>query len=505
VNKHTRRVQVPQPHADIEDEPTGVCMELLLRIDRLLAQALAQPGSSAQVAPAIVRAVCEPLGWTCGALWSRDDSAPDRLVCLGAWGIDTAAMRAHLDLMRGRRPILSTSSISGAAWLNAAPVWVADMAEDPQFRRVPATMRAGLRSALALPVAAGDQVLGVVEVCSTGVHARDERLLDGVRLLGGQIAQFLLRAQAQQQLADSQGRMRRLVALSSDWVWEQDDELRFTKVDGRGVTRSGAEMAPEMIGRRCWEVAGLVPASGEWDALRATLERRDALRDFACVYRDPEGRVLHISIHGEPTHDASGRFTGYCGTVRDLTLQRQAAQRIQYLATHDELTGLPNRATLRQLVNQAIELAKRYERRFAVFMLNIDRFKRMNDGLGREAADALLRELAARLRKHLRASDVVARLDGDEFAVLAHELLTPQHAEPIVRKLMEVVSEPLTIQGQDFRVSACIGVASYPQDAQDEPTLMKQAGLALRAAKKEGMDKFRFCERSIQGKVQQVL
>ena len=129
-----------------------------------------------------------------------------------------------------------------------------------------------------------------------------------------------------------------------------------------------------------------------------------------------------------------------------------------------------------------------------MLLLNIDRFQRMNDGLGREAGDALLRELAARLQKQLRASDVVARLDGDEFAVLAHELPTPQDAEPIARKLLEAVSAPVVIQGQEFRVTAGAGIVTYPQDAQDERSLMKQANLALRAAKREGMNTLRFCD-----------
>ena len=111
--------------------------------------------------------------------------------------------------------------------------------------------------------------------------------------------------------------------------------------------------------------------------------------------------MLHISAHGDPIHDANGQFTGYRGTARDISVHKQAAQRIQYLSTHDELTGLPNRAALRQLVTQAIELAKRYERCFAVLLLNVDRFQRMNDSLGREVGDALLRELGARMKKQL--------------------------------------------------------------------------------------------------------
>jgi diguanylate cyclase (GGDEF)-like protein/PAS domain S-box-containing protein len=466
-------------------------VELLLRIDRRLAPALAGPGGGAQAAARIVGAFCEALGWACGAFWSRDSEVADRLVCLGAWGVDTPGIVEFLQHNNGRRPILNNAGIVGSAWLGAEPVWVHDITKDETFRRVPIALRAGLRSAMAFPVAAGDQVLGVVEIYSTDAQPRDESLLAGLHLLSGQVGQFLLRAQAQAQLGESEKRLRSLTALSSDWFWEMDAQLRFVRFEGRGVTKTGAEMAPAWIGRRHWEVQGLVPG-GDWDDHRARLERREPFRDFEAVFRDAKGEMVHISAHGDPIHDAGGQFAGYRGTARDISVHKQAAQRLQYLSTHDELTGLPNRAALRQLVSQAIELAKRYERCFGVLLLNVDRFQRMNDSLGRDAGDALLRELGLRLKKQLRASDVVARLDGDEFAVLAHELPTPQQAEPIARKLLDALSAPMLLPGHgEFRITACAGVASYPMDAPDERTLMKQASLALRAAKRDGMNRLR--------------
>lgn len=502
LRNDTKRVQFPSAGAEITGRtaaPSAMTapnphLEPLLRIDQRLAQVLAGSGSGASAAPKIVGAFCQALGWACGTFWSRDAEVADRLVCLGAWGVDTPGIAEYLGYTHGRRPILNNAGIVGAAWLGAAPVWVPDIAKDEGFRRVPIALRAGLRTALAFPVAVGSQVLGVVEMCATEVHQPDETLLSGVSLLGGQIGQYLLRAQAQQQLGESEKRFRCLTALSSDWYWEQDARLRFIRFEGRGVTRPGAEMAPAMIGRRNWEVEGLVPGSGDWDGHRATLERREPFRDFEYVYRDGNGEMVHVSANGDPNHDSDGQFTGYRGTARDITVHKQAAQRIQYLSTHDELTGLPNRAALRQLVTQALELAKRYERRFAVLLFNIDRFQRMNDGLGRDGGDALLRELARRLHKHLRASDIVARLDGDEFAVLAHELPAPEDAEPLARKLLEAVSEPVAIARQEFRLTACVGIATYPRDAPDERSLMKHAHLALRAAKRQGMNGLRFYE-----------
>ena len=474
-------MNAPDPHLA---HAAGI--DLLLRIDERLSPALAGSISAAQAAPRIVAAVAEPLGWACGAFWSRDADVADRLACLGAWGIDAPGISGYLSFTHTRRPILNNAGLVGAAWLGAQPMWVADMASDTAFRRVPIAMRAGLRSALAFPIMTGGQVLGVVELCSTGVHRCDDTLMAGLRLLGGQIGQFLLRAQAQTQLLESEKRLRCLTALSSDWFWEQDAQARLVRFEGHGVARSGAALAPSMIGRCLWDVPGLVPASSDWDMHRARLERREPYRDFEFMCRDARGEMVHISANGDPIHDVDGLFTGYRGTARDITAQRQAVQRIQYLSTHDDVTGLPNRASLRQLVLQALELARRYDRRFGVLLLDIDSFQRMNDSLGREAADALLRELGQRLRKALRASDIVTRLDGDAFAVLAHELPASLHAEPIARKLQQVLSEPVTVAGEHFRLSACVGIASFPDHAQDEPSLMKQAELALRVAKRQG-------------------
>jgi diguanylate cyclase (GGDEF)-like protein/PAS domain S-box-containing protein len=466
-------------------------LHLLLHTDEHLAPVLAGTCSVAQAAPRIVGAFCEALGFTCGTLWERDATEADRLACLGAWGIDAPGIAEYLGFARGRRPILHNAGIVGASWLHAAPVWVADMATDATYRRVPTAVRAGLHSALAFPALAGGQVLAVLELYGTDVRAADDTLMAGLRLLGAQVGQYLLRVQALQQLAESEKRFRNLAALSSDWFWEQDAQLRFVRFEGHGLTRSGDELAPLFVGQRLWEVKGLVPASGEWDGRRAQCERHEPFRDLEVVCRDAQGTMVHIVFHGDPIVDAEGRPAGYRGTARDVTLHKQATQRIQYLSTHDELTGLPNRAALRQLVAQAVELARRYERRFALLLLDIGHFARVNEGLGREAGDALLREMAQRLRKALRASDVVARLDGDTFAVLAHELPTPQQAGTVAHKLLEAVAAPVPLAGQPVRVSACVGVVAYPDDAADEPTLMKCAHAALRAAKREGTNRVR--------------
>jgi diguanylate cyclase (GGDEF)-like protein/PAS domain S-box-containing protein len=170
--------------------------------------------------------------------------------------------------------------------------------------------------------------------------------------------------------------------------------------------------------------------------------------------------------------------------------RRRAEERIQYLASHDALTRLPNRVMFSQMLNSAIATAKRYGRCFAVMFIDLDRFKVVNDLLGHEAGDLLLQEVAGRLRQALRASDVVARLGGDEFVVLLHEVTTTGQVATVARKILSAVLKPVRILGQECRVTASIGISLYPIDAQDEPSLMKNADMAMYLAKADGKNTF---------------
>jgi diguanylate cyclase (GGDEF)-like protein len=170
----------------------------------------------------------------------------------------------------------------------------------------------------------------------------------------------------------------------------------------------------------------------------------------------------------------------------------RADERIQYVATHDGLTDLPNRAMFNQLLHYSIEAARRYDRKFAVLFIDIDRFKIINDSLGHDAGDALLVEIGSRLRRSLRAGDVVARLGGDEFVVILEQAAEPEQAEVAARKLLGIVSQPLTLCGLECGSTASIGIAMFPSDGEDAATLTKNADMAMYHAKEDGKNAFRF-------------
>jgi diguanylate cyclase (GGDEF)-like protein len=177
---------------------------------------------------------------------------------------------------------------------------------------------------------------------------------------------------------------------------------------------------------------------------------------------------------------------------REYLAQVEHTERVAHIAYHDGLTGLPNRSFFSKLLEQNAAEATRYARELAVLFIDLDRFKQINDTLGHEAGDDLLREVARRLRSCLRQSDVVARLGGDEFVVLLPNLAEHRYATTVAEKILAAIAQPFLLLGQEFRVTASIGISLYPKDGLDEQTLTKNADIAMYRAKEEGKNNFQF-------------
>ena len=180
------------------------------------------------------------------------------------------------------------------------------------------------------------------------------------------------------------------------------------------------------------------------------------------------------------------------GRAREGEAKLQHAKRVEYLAYHDGLTALPNRSLFNKLLSQAISQSQRHSRKLAVAFIDLDRFKQINDTLGHEAGDDLLKQVASRLKECLRDSDAVARLGGDEFVVLLTELLEDKYAATVAQKIITVIANPFILLGHEFRVTASIGISTYPIDGLDAQTLTKNADIAMYQAKEDGKNQFQF-------------
>ncbi|MFY9513076.1 MAG: EAL domain-containing protein [Rubrivivax sp.] len=296
------------------------------------------------------------------------------------------------------------------------------------------------------------------------------------------------RARAERALRESEARFRSLTELSSDWYWEQDASFRYRS--GSGKAMGGVRLADLILGKANWELG--VDIEGGWDAHRALLERRLPFRDVLVQGSLPGLPKMYARLSGEPIVDEHGNLKGYRGVARDVTMEVQAQERVHYLATHDGLTGLPNRAHFSQLLNRQVQSARRYEGRFALMFIDLDGFKAINDTFGHEAGDILLVEMAARFSGSVRASDVVARLGGDEFVVLVQEASDIEQVNAVARKILSAAIRPVTIEGRECRVTASVGICMFPRDAQDEQALLRNADVAMYRAKAQGKNNVQF-------------
>lgn len=187
-----------------------------------------------------------------------------------------------------------------------------------------------------------------------------------------------------------------------------------------------------------------------------------------------------------------GRSRMFTAILRDISERKENEDRIRRLAHHDSLTGLPNRNLLTDRMNHALARVKRHGGRMAVLYVDLDRFKPINDTLGHEAGDAVLREVADRLTACVRGSDTVARVGGDEFVVVVEEIGRSSEAALVARKIIDVLSRPIDYQGHKCTIGASVGGALFPDDGETMDDVCKAADVAMYQVKRAGRNGFRF-------------
>lgn len=198
-----------------------------------------------------------------------------------------------------------------------------------------------------------------------------------------------------------------------------------------------------------------------------------------------DGQVIDVEVAGMSISYDDSLAT--LAVLRDITEQKHAAEQLKHQALHDALTGLPNRTLLRDRLQQAILSAQRYSAPLALLLMDLNRFKEVNDTFGHHYGDLLLQQLGARLQRVLRASDTVARLGGDEFAIILPATDAAGAAQAIPR-VQAALREPLVVEGQTLEVGASIGIALYPQHGEDDATLLRHADVAMYVAKRGRVD-----------------
>jgi len=352
-------------------------------------------------------------------------------------------------------------------------------------------------------------LVAVVRYAQAALSTQQAELEAANRSLDQRVAERTQALQVSEtQLRQSEARFRSLTEMSSDFYWESDAQHRFTS-----RTQSAKEAADAVInqtpfvGMLRWEVAHVTPDEAGWQAHRAVLDAHLPFRDFEISRMGDEGTLLFVSVSGDPVFDASGAFVGYRGVGADITQRKQAEEKIFKLAFFDPLTHLPNRSLLMDRLQQATSANAHTGAFAAVLILNLDNFKSLNDTRGHASGDQLLLQVAQRLVGAVHAQDTVARIGGDEFAVLLHKVEATTHPDAVAlvaslgHKLLAELKQPYSLTHSDFHCSASLGVAIAQGQELSAGDMLRQADMAMHQAKGRGANNLVFFDAAMESVV----
>ena len=299
------------------------------------------------------------------------------------------------------------------------------------------------------------------------------------------IRDITLRKKAEDDLRQSEERYRTIIENIGDGYYEVDLKGNITFLN---------DAALRIISLPQSEVEGLnfkSFATGEDTAVIFSVFHQVYLtgipfRGLSWRVVRPDGKEQHMEISVSLIRDAAARPNGFRGIMHDITERRKAENAIQHMAYHDPLTGLPNRLLFYDRFSQIMAHARRNQGQFAVIMMDLDKFKDINDRLGHDVGDQLLRSVSERLSSQIRDGDTVARFGGDEFLLLLPGMKQIEDLDPLGQKVLQAFQQPFAVSGQALSIHASIGIAVFPDDGSDMDTLVQKADFAMYRAKSVG-------------------
>lgn len=400
--------------------------------------------------------------------------------------LDRAAI-SWADVERGRGPT-GTAIRTGTVQVNQ------NFAVTPQLAlwRDDARQR-GYGSSIALPLTGNSGVFGALSIYASEADAFDapevELLLELASDLAYGIAALRTRAEHDQALEDLQ--------LAAKVFEDCKEGILITDAESRILAANRSFTA--ITGYREAEILGQTPSliksdrhdaaffAEFWAAINETGHWMGEIWN-----RRKNGEVFPVLQSVSAVRDKRGTLTHYLAIQTDISSHKESEERIRFLTQHDSLTGLPNRTLLTDRLEQSIVHARRAERLVAVILIDIDRFKLINDSLGNAVGDTLLKQVADRLSDYVRPGDTVARPSGDQFMLILSDLALANDAASLARKILDIVAAPLSVNGQEVVVTASLGVALFPKDGETAAPLVQNADAAMCRAKELGGNSVQF-------------
>lgn len=385
----------------------------------------------------------------------------------------------------------------GTAAYTGRQVIVEDIEHDPLWEDFKAVaLAADLRSCWSQPIlGATGKVLGTFAIYHRSISRPTAEDLDTITRVAQLAAVAIERSHAREALTTSERQLRTLIEMLPQQIWTADATGHLNYVSPQMAHYFGQPVADLMQ-------RGIRPFVHDEDVAVFDEQWANALANSASYDVDFRLRAGngHYRWHigrAVPLKDEKGQVTRWLGTHTDISERKESELKIEFLALHDALTGLPNKVLIRDRFEQARLHAERDNKRAALLFLDLDNFKTVNDTLGHDVGDKFLKVVAARLHENLRESDTIGRQGGDEFVICLPNLGGREAIIPIVAKLMEHLQETCEIDGHQLTTSTSVGIAVFPDDGTDFDTLLRKADLAMYTAKVEGRNAFRFFDQQM--------
>lgn len=331
-------------------------------------------------------------------------------------------------------------------------------------------------------------------VLERGIGLRDEA---GRRIIEGYLEDITDRVLAQIQLAETELRYRSIFENSVIGMFQSTENGRYLAANQALATLYSYPTPEALISSLADIASGLYVDQRRRADFKRMIQQDGRVSDFESEVICRDGSRIWISENAHAVCAPDGTLLYYEGTVEDITERHRYQSVLQHQATHDPLTGLPNRNLLQDRLEQAVQLAQRQMSKVVLAFVDLDNFKVINDSLGHAAGDELLIEIASRLRQALRGIDTVARYGGDEFVLIMGEQASSEDTRHLLERVLATIQAPLMLAGHALRINCSIGVSVYPDDAQDLDSLLRVADVAMYHAKKSGKGQYHFYTRDL--------
>ena len=318
------------------------------------------------------------------------------------------------------------------------------------------------------------------------MKGRNKRLLPAVER---ELHEAELRRE-RRQAEQARARLIATLEVSTDFVGMANAEGQMFYLNRAGRGMLGIDYDEDVTNMKLIDLSPAWSSGFLNDAL--SIAHRDGVWSGECQLVTRTGSEIPVSQLILAHHDDAGAVEFYSAIARDMGERKRFEEELRHQATHDSLTGLPNRVLLQDRLETALMTAQRQQIGVAVLFLDLDNFKRINDTLGHSAGDALLRQVGERLRNRLRTTDTVGRRGGDEFMVVFNHPCDVKEVMAVVNKVRGVFGQPFNCEGEELFVTCTMGVALSPEDGRDAETLVKNADIAMYRAKEKGKDQYQF-------------